>query len=560
MQEKNWIFCVPNQVDQIQKNLSVAPLYAHLLGNRGINTKKKAEAFFNPNKNQLHDPMAMEDMDKAVQLIDMHAQDKIRIYGDYDVDGTTSVALLTTFLQGEIEHLDYYIPDREKEGYGLSQKAVNLAIEEKVDLLITIDCGIRSVKLIHQLKDAGIHVIVCDHHLPGEELPPADAILNPKKHTCSYPFDELSGCGIGFKLTQALAGFWGLPEESYLHLTDFVAVSIASDLVPITGENRVLAHLGLEQLKSSPSQGLKMIIDLFIQKRDVDITDLVFMIGPRINAAGRMASAKSAVQLLLAEDESQAEELSQTVNAYNDQRRGLDQAVTSEALEKMAALKNTKTTVVYGDGWHKGVVGIVASRLLEHQYKPTIVLTRQEDYYVGSARSIQAFDVHAALSQCAVHLEQFGGHKYAAGLKLHESNLDAFIQAFEESAERLSEVDLTPRLEYEFELDLAQIDERLYKNVLRFAPFGPGNLRPQFVSRGVLDSGSARTMGKTNDHLKLNLIQKKGQRAIGATAFGFGNLYPAIEDKTFDVLYTVQENRFRGRSSIELMVKDIKFT
>ena len=558
MQEKKWIFCVPDRVSQLQETLSVSTLYAHLLGNRGIDTKQKATAFFSPEKAQLHDPMLMEDMAQAVQLLDMHAQNKVRIYGDYDVDGTTSVALLTTFLQNEIEHLDYYIPDREKEGYGLSQLAVDTAIQDKVDLLVTIDCGITSVELIGQLKEAGIDVIVCDHHIPGKALPAADAILNPKKPTCTYPYDELSGCGIGFKLVQALAEFWELPEESYLYLTDFVAVSIASDLVPITGENRILAHLGLEQLKHSPSQGLKMIIDLFIQKRDVDITDLVFMIGPRINAAGRMASAKSAVELLLAENEDQAEELSAKVNSYNDQRRGLDQAVTAEALEKMALLSQTKTTVVYGDGWHKGVVGIVASRLLEHQYKPTIVLTQEDEYYVGSARSIQTFDIHGALTQCSHYLEQFGGHKFAAGLKLHKSNLQAFIEAFEESASRLTQEDLTPALDYEFELPLDHITTKLYTNLLKFAPFGPNNQRPQFVSRGVMDSGSARTMGKTNDHLKLNLIQEVGQRAIGATAFGFGRLYPEIVGKQFDVLYTIHENRFRGRNSIELMVKDIK--
>ncbi len=544
--------------------LGTNAFYTQLLLSRGIETTEQAALFFNPQISDLHDPFLMQDMDLAVKRIDkaLNSDEKVWIYGDYDVDGTTSVALMFSFLRQFIADIDYYVPDREKEGYGLSNQAIELAIEKKVNLIITLDCGIRSVELIDKAKQGGIDFIVCDHHEVGESLPKAVAVLDAKRPDCNYPYKELSACGVGFKLTQALCTFWELPMSMAFDSLDMVAVSIASDLVPITGENRVLAFHGLIKLEQNPTRGLKTIMEKFMSDRDVDITNIVFMIGPRINAAGRIASANAAVKLLLADNTVDAEALSQELNNFNKVRRSLDQDITNEALDLLArddSYKDKKTTVVYGAHWHKGVVGIVASRLMETYYKPTIVLTQSGDKIVGSARSVEDFDVHQALVNCSEYLYQFGGHKFAAGLTMDPSKLEDFKVAFEAQAKHLTKEQLTRTILYEADIKLGTVTDALYANLKRFAPFGPENMKPVFRASNVWDTGNARTMGGKSKHLKMNLVSELGQRAIGATAFGFGHLYPDIKnDRRMDVLFTIEENRFRGRSAIELMIQDIR--
>jgi len=552
------------QLTQKAKQLGTNTFYTQLLLNREIETQDQARIFFNPALTDLHDPFNMRDMDKAVSRIHQAFvnSETVWIYGDYDVDGTTSVAFGFGFLRQFIPNIHYYIPDREKEGYGLSDKAVSIAIKQKVDLIITLDCGIRSVDLVKKGQDEGVDFIICDHHEVGEELPKAVAVLDPKRPDCAYPYKSLSACGVGFKLTQAMCSFWEHPIELALDSLDLVAVSIASDLVPITGENRVLAFHGLKKLETNPTRGLKTIIEKFMSARSIDITNIVFMIGPRINAAGRIAAADTAVKLLLAEDDIDAEALSLQLNEYNTTRRSLDQDITEQALQLLKddlSYQNKKTTVVFQPDWHKGVVGIVASRLLENYYKPTIVLTKKDDKIVGSARSIEGFDIHQALVQCQQYLSQFGGHQFAAGLTMETSQLGAFKEAFENQASHLTEDQLTKKYRYESEITLQSVTSNLYTNIKRFAPFGPDNMKPVFRSNAVFDTGSARTMGKAGEHLKLNLVQNLGQKAIGATAFGFGNLYPAIKDgSTMDVLFTIEENTFRGDPTIELMIQDIQ--
>jgi single-stranded-DNA-specific exonuclease len=552
------------EILQYADNLGVNQLYSRLLINRNIETTEEASNFFSPDINSLHDPMLMADMGKAVSRITA-ARDQgenIWVYGDYDVDGTTSIALVFSFLRQFVTGIDYYAPDRDKEGYGISRLAIDLATKAGVHLIIALDCGIRSVELIDYASEKGLDFIICDHHEPGEELPKAVAVLDPKRADCSYPFKELCGCGVGFKLVQALCQQWNLPSSEAYSFLDFVAVSIASDLVPMVGENRVLTYHGLIKLNEDPSPGLKMVIEKFINKPNLDVTNVVFMIGPRINAAGRMADAKSAVRLLLAENESEADLLAVELNEYNKTRKGLDADITSEALDMInrdELHKNQKTTVVYNEGWHKGVIGIVASRIMEVHYRPTIVLTGSDDVLVGSARSIEAFNVHDALTSCKQHLIQFGGHKYAAGMKLKLSSLSEFKKAFELSAQSLTESDLTEIYTYDAEIDLAVISEQLIKNLKRFAPHGPGNREPIFLSKNLRDSGSAKTIGGDHSHLRLNVISNSHQYAIGAIAFGMGSLYHSInKGQSFDMLYSIEENNFNGRTSIQLMVKDIR--
>ena len=537
--------------------------YTQLLLNRGITSPEQAGYFFNPQLEDLHDPFEMLDMAEAVQRIDLAVSqsEKIWVYGDYDVDGTTSVALLYSFLRQFVADIHFYIPDRDKEGYGLSQQAVSRAIAEKVDLVITLDCGIRSVDLVKHGQQSGVDFIICDHHEVGLDLPPAVAVLDPKRPDCKYPYKSLSACGVGFKLVQALCSFWNHPMEMALDSLDLVAVSIASDLVPITGENRVLAFHGLRKLETNPTQGLKTIMDRFMSSRSIDITNIVFMIGPRINAAGRIADANTAVKLLLAESDLDADKLASDLNNYNTTRRSLDQQITQQALDMLVSEPNfeaKKTTVVYHPSWHKGVVGIVASRLLEQYYRPTIVLTKKGEHLVGSARSIEGFNIHDALLNCADHLIQFGGHEFAAGMTMELDSLEDFKSAFEESANGLTKEQLTKKYVYDSEIALAAINYKLYHNIKRFAPFGPGNMKPVFRSNNVYDTGSARTMGEGGNHLKLNLIQHFGEKAVGATAFGFGPLYPSLKNgKKMDILYTIEENSFKGEAKLELMIQDI---
>ncbi|MBO6516511.1 MAG: single-stranded-DNA-specific exonuclease RecJ [Bacteroidia bacterium] len=550
-------------ISKLAQKLGVTSFYAQLLFHRNILTADQASSFFSPDLVHLHDPFLFKDMEEAVNRIDqaVQADHKVWIYGDYDVDGTTSVAMFYSFLRTYVPNIDYYIPDREKEGYGLSEQAVELAIESGVNLIITLDCGIRSVDLVQKAKDKGIDFIICDHHEVGGEMPAAVAVLDAKRKDCEYPYKELSACGVGFKLIQALCRQWDLPDDRPFDYLDLVAVSIASDLVPITGENRILAYHGLLKLASSPSRGLRTIMDKFMNSSSVDITNIVFMIGPRINAAGRVSSANAAVKLLLADSDLDADHLAEELNAHNKRRRDLDKTITEQALHQLEndlVQSERRTTVLFDENWHKGIVGIVASRVLERHYKPTIILTQSGDKVVGSARSIEGFDIHNALQQCAPFLEQFGGHKFAAGMTLKPENLEAFRQAFEQTASELTPEDLTPRLYYEFEIGLGNVTEALYANLKRFAPFGPGNLKPLFVTRNVWDSGNLRTMGSDNDHLRLNLVSFDRSDAIGAVAFGFGDLYPKLRNgRKFDVLYSIEENHFRGNTTLQIMVKDI---
>jgi len=552
-----------SEINQLAQNLGVSTFYAQLFGNRGITSPEQASAFLQPSLSDLHDPFLMKDMEAAVIRIDeaYNNQQKVWVYGDYDVDGTTSVALVLSYLRQYIANINLYIPDRDKEGYGLSDLAIEKAIEQEVDLIITLDCGIRSVEKVQRAKDAGTDFIICDHHEPGSEVPPAVAVLDAKQDDCSYPYKELSACGVGFKLIQALAKTWEEPDSAAYDYLDLVAVSIASDLVPITGENRILAYHGLKKLASNPTQGLKTIMEKFMPDRNIDITNIVFMIGPRINAAGRLASAKHAVKLLLADNDFDASELSVQLNNFNAERRELDQSITEEALNVIAmddSFAQKKTTVVYKPHWHKGVVGIVASRLLESHYKPTIVLTKTGDQLVGSARSIEGFDIHDALTKCEEHLVQFGGHMYAAGMKLAEESLEDFRTAFEESASHLTEEQLTRKLYFDAELTVAALSESLYSNIQRLAPFGPENERPIFVIRNARDNGHARTMGKGASHLRLSVVDQSTSKPITAVAFGFGHLYAQIRNGTpFDLMFTIEENHFNGRTSLQLMVKDI---
>lgn len=552
------------ELDQVAKQLGTNSFYAQLLANRNINSPEQAHAFFNPSVNDLHDPFLMKNMQEAVQRIDLAVQnnERIWVYGDYDVDGTTSVALMFSFLRQYSTNIDFYIPDREKEGYGLSALAVDLAAEQEVNLVITLDCGIRSVDLVAKAKENNIDFIICDHHEVGSQVPDAVAVLDAKQPDCAYPYKELSACAVGFKLIQALCQYWNDPEEIAFDYLDYVAVSIASDLVPITGENRTLAFLGLKKLEQNPSTGLRIIMEKFMSNREIDITNIIFMIGPRINAAGRLASARTAVNLLLAESEVDGDDLAKQLDQYNMQRREMDATITEAALDQLAtdaSYRSKKTTVVYSPNWHKGVIGIVASRIMETYYKPTIVLTQSKGKLVGSARSIESFDIHDALNNCAEFLEQFGGHKFAAGLTLLPENLVAFQDKFEEQASHLTSSQLTRKILYEAEISLVSITENLYTNIKRFAPFGPENMKPVFLAKNVFDTGSLRTMGSGYKHLKLNLVDSSTQSAIGATAFGFGHLYNELKSgNKFDVLFTIEENTFRGRTTIELMVKDIR--
>jgi len=572
VQEKFWkpaTVLAKEEINQLSDKLGVPPLYALLFHRVGVRSKEEMSSFMTPDPSQLHDPFLMRDMEKAVKRITRAREEgqKIRVYGDYDVDGTTSVAVVYQFLKDHFEQIDHYIPDREKEGYGISELSIEDAIEKQIDLVIALDCGIRSVELVARAKANGVDFIICDHHTPGDELPDAVAALNPKRSDCAYPFKELSGCGIGWKLVSALARLWDLPEDKGSEYLDLVAVSVCSDLVSMTGENRVLTALGLKKLSSSPSPGLQMVIDKFIRGDDkdvhMDVTKVVFMIGPRINAAGRLKDAGVAVRLLLAENEDEAEELALELNELNKERQGLDRNITKEALAQVESDSKHATafsTVVYDPTWHKGVVGIVASRLLETHYKPTIVLTGSGNHIVGSARSVENFDIHEALTKCSHYLEQYGGHKYAAGMRIRPDQLAGFKLAFEEAARaKLTQDDLVPKIYYDAEIPLHWVNERLYENLQKFAPFGPDNLQPIFLSHGVIDTGESRTMGKDHEHVRMNLIDSASKTVIGAVAFGFGHLFDHIhKGAPMSIVYHIDMNHFNGRSSLQLMVLDIK--
>lgn len=572
--EKRWKIKAQGDAETVKKlsgELNISEMLANLLVQREIKTFDEAKKFFRPSMNDLHDPFLMKDMDKAVSRIQQAIRNKenILVYGDYDVDGTTAVALMYTFLSSFYDNVSFYIPDRYKEGYGISYTGIDFANDNDFKLVIALDCGIKANDKVDYAKQKGIDFIICDHHLPGEKIPDAVAVLDPKKPGCNYPYKELSGCGIGFKLAQAyslrqaqdrLSSLQVIEElEQYL---DLVVVSIAADIVPITGENRVLAYFGLRQINAAPRQGIKTLLELNNIKKELTITDIVFIISPRINAAGRIDSGRKAVELLISTDEAIAKESSLGINQHNLDRRDLDTTITAQALDMIARdeeMLKRKSTVVFNKDWHKGVVGIVASRLTEKYYRPTIVLTQSNGLISGSARSVKDFDVYEAINACSDLLEQFGGHKYAAGLALKPENLIAFSEKFElVVSSTIEERMLIPEVEIDARLEMKEINSKMLSVLNQFAPFGPGNMVPVFTSEKVIDKGYGRIVG--TKHLKLDLLQPHDPRAcFPAIAFGQEEKFPLITNKkSFNICYAIEENEFNGKVTLQLNVKDIK--
>jgi single-stranded-DNA-specific exonuclease len=516
----------------------------------------------------LHDPFLMKDMAVAIDRIQAAVQngEKILVYGDYDVDGTTSVALVYTFLRTFYKAIDFYIPDRYNEGYGVSTKGIEYARETGASLIIALDCGIKAIDKVKYAKHHSIDFIICDHHNPGDEIPPAVAVLDPKRTDCTYPDSDLSGCGVGFKLIQGYAARNDIPFEELIPYLDLVAVSIASDIVSVTGENRILAYYGLKQLNENPRTGLKAIIELAcISDKQITIDDVVFKIGPRINAAGRMESGKSAVSLLISEDKALAKVMGDKVNSYNSTRRDIDSSITQEALDIIGRdpeLQNRKTTVLFNPNWHKGVIGIVASRLIDNWYRPTVILTESNGFATGSARSVYGFDLYQAVDACSDLLENFGGHKYAAGLTLKLENIPRFQQRFEEFVAHTIDADqLIPVVEIDTEIALSEISPKFFRILKQFEPFGPGNMAPVFLTENVVDNGTGKQVGTSGEHLKLNLIQEEDPyKVYPAIAFQQGNLYKHIsKGHGFDICYSLEENEFMGRVNLQMNIKDIKF-
>ena len=557
---------------QLEHELNISSAAARMLVVRGIQTADEARAFVRPSLEMLHDPFLMKDMDKAVERLHQAITqgEKILIYGDYDVDGTTAVAVMYRFLQNLVSNLspltfnlDYYIPDRYTEGYGVSQQGIDYAAAQGCNLIITLDCGIKAVEKVAYAASKGIDVIVCDHHTPGEELPNAVAVLNMKRSDCPYPYKDLSGCGVGFKLAQAYTSRYGLPFDNLIPLLQLLAMSIASDIVPITGENRILAHFGIQQLNKAPFTGLSAIMAVAsIEEKRLTISDLVYKIGPRINACGRMKSGRAAVELLLTDDPDFARQQAEEVNHHNEDRRDCDTETTKEALAQLQGdpmFANRRSTVVYAPHWHKGVVGIVASRLTENYYRPTIVLTASEDGIIsGSARSVGGFDIYAAIDSCSDLLTNFGGHKFAAGLSLHINDLPEFQERFEAYvAAHIREDQLQPTLQIEAELQLGDITKSFYNVLRHLEPFGPGNPRPLFVSRYLINHRDTRAVGKEREHLRLDVTDRVN--AITGIAFGRADMAEYIQNgNAVDICYELNENTFNHYTTIQMMVQDIQ--
>jgi len=562
------------EVNRLANELNVDTIIANLLVQREIKDFEQAKSFFRPTIESLYNPYLMKDMDKAVERLwkAISNNERILIYGDYDVDGTTSVALVYSYLKRFATNMDYYIPDRYAEGYGISYKAIDYAAENSISLIIALDCGIKAVEKVEYAKSKNIDFIICDHHNPGSVVPNAAAVLDPKRPDCEYPFKELSGCGVGFKFMQALEmrenntnGNTDKPlSDNLLAYLDLVCVSIASDIVPIVDENRVLALYGLQKINTAPRMGLKSIIDVSgIKDKQIEVSDVVFKIGPRINAAGRIESGKQAVDLLIADESAFASQMGQNINDFNVTRKNLDAEITQEALamiENDKEMLHSKATVLYKPYWHKGVIGIVASRMIEHYYRPTIILTESNGMATGSARSVDGFNLYNAIDACSHLLEGFGGHKYAAGLTLKLANLPEFKKRFNEVvAETITEEQLAPTIEIDAEINFADITPKLYRVLKQFAPFGPGNMRPIFITRNVKDCGYTRLVGADESHLRLDVMQKG--KAMTGIAFSMAKYYEDIASgKLFDVCYTVVENDFNGKTSLQLMVKDIKIS
>jgi len=580
--EKRWVVKPqgnPEAVAAMAAATGISPVLANLLVQRGIDTLEKAKKFFNPQLSDLHDPFLMKDMDKAVERVEraVRNREKIMVYGDYDVDGCTAVALVYKFLR-QIGHknLMFYIPDRYTEGYGISTKGIDHAARKGATLIIALDCGIKAIEKVDYAKRKGVDFIICDHHLPAEEIPRAVAVLDPKRADCSYPFDELSGCGVGFKLVQAYCQKNGIPFQQIEPLLDLLAVSIASDIVPLVDENRILAHYGLLRLNASPSKGLLSIIKICgLDRHNITIDDIVFKIGPRINAAGRMrmdendenaapSGGYAAVNLLIEGNESLAEEFGSVIDGFNQDRKCIDRSVTQEAhdfIEAHAELKAAKSTVIYNPRWMKGIVGIVASRLIETYYRPTVVLTMSNGFVTGSARSVPGFDLYQAIESCSDLLENFGGHMYAAGLTMRPERVEEFTRRFNAYVEEnIDPITLQPQVEIDSELFFSNITPAFRRDLNRFQPFGPGNPAPVFVTRGVVSHGETKLVGADCEHLRMDLMQRqKPNTTIQTIAFQQPTHYEWIRaGHPIDVCYQIVENHYRGSVSVQLRIKDIK--
>lgn len=541
------------------------PCLTNILIQRGIDTFEKAKDYFRPDWSQVHDPFLMKDMDVAVERLQkaIKAEEKILIYGDYDVDGTTSVALVYSFLNEFYQQLDYYIPDRYSEGYGISFEGIDYADDNDISLIIALDCGIKALDKIAYANEIGIDFIICDHHNPGEEIPNAVAVLDPKRNDCEYPFKELSGCGVGFKLLQAYSQKENIPFEKLEDKLDFLAVSICADIVPIVGENRTLCYFGLEKLNSNPHMGFKAMLEMAnFKKKRLTVMDVVFTLAPRINAAGRIESGKKAVELMIADNVDLAKLGGTEIHNQNNDRREIDASITEEALAMIAAdnkLKSQKTTVLYKADWHKGVIGIVASRCIESYYRPTIILTESNGKAAGSARSVKGFSIYEAIEQCSDLLTQFGGHKYAAGMTMPIENIPAFQKKFEEVVASTIPKDLlSPEIEIDSEIALTEINKKFYAVLKQFAPFGPANMKPVFICKGVNDRGNSRIVG--TNHLKLDIYHRSNRMvAFPAIGFNMSQHFEMIRSGIpFDIIFTIEENEWNGNVTLQLVLKDLR--
>ena len=550
---------------KLAKGLGISPILGQLLIERGITTVASARKFFHPQLPDLHDPFLMKDMDAAVARLNraMGRKERILIYGDYDVDGTTAVSLVYKFIQQFYSNIDYYIPDRYNEGYGVSFKGVDYAVETGVSLVIVLDCGIKAVEEVAYAKERGIDFIICDHHVPDEVMPPAVAILNAKRPDNTYPYEHLSGCGVGFKFMQAFAISNGIEFHHLIPLLDLVAVSIASDIVPIMGENRILAYHGLKQINSNPSVGLKAIIDVCgLTEKEITIGDIVFKIGPRINASGRIQNGKEAVDLLTEKDFTAALEKAGQINQYNETRKDLDKSMTEEAnhiVESLEGLADRRSIVLYNESWHRGVIGIVASRLTEIYYRPAVVLTRTNNLATGSARSVSGFDVYKAIEYCRDLLENFGGHTYAAGLSMKVENVPAFTKRFEEFvAHHILPEQTSAVIDIDAEIDFKDITPKFFNDLKKLNPFGPKNEKPVFCTHHVYDYGTSKVVGREQEHIKLELVDNKSSKVMNGIAFGQSSQVRYIKTKrAFDICYTIEENTHK-RGEVQLQIEDIK--
>lgn len=553
------------QAKELGEKLSINPILGQLLIRRGITTESAAKRFFRPQLADLINPFLMKDMDVAVDRLNdaMGRKERIMIYGDYDVDGCTAVALVYKFLQQFYSNIDYYIPNRYEEGYGVSMKGVDYAKETGVRLIIILDCGIKAIEEITYAKSLGIDFIICDHHVPDEKMPPAVAILNPKRPDDSYPFKQLCGCGVGFKFMQAFAKNNGIPFSRLIPLLDFCAVSIAADIVPVVDENRILAYHGLKQLNQNPSVGLKSIIDICgLNGRELSMSDIIFKIGPRINASGRMENGKESVDLLVEKDFRAALEAAKHINEYNEQRKDIDKQMTEEAnviVSKLETLQHQSSIVLYDEHWKKGVIGIVASRLTEIYFRPTVVLTRDGDLATGSARSVMGFDVYSAIKSCRDLLMNFGGHTYAAGLTMRWADIPEFRKRFQQYVEdHIMPEQTEAMLDIDAEIDFKDISKRLHNDLKRFSPFGPGNPKPIFCTKGVYDYGTSKVVGREQEHIKLELVDSISGTVVNGIAFGQSASARYIKSKrSFDIAYTIEDNVFK-RNQVQLQIEDIR--